>query len=169
MSDYKFTLLEEVQHLIYKLKSGFKDIKAGFSNLWKWKKVIWKNRDWDFYYLYEMLEFKLIMMADTFEKNNIVEKTPEMVAEIRKVVRWIQLVKSEFEDIGYGDMHWGNVICKDLSDFITRQEYKQWLLDNNITPVGNNFETQLMRSAAIDKYNKLIFDKIKDNISNWWD
>ena len=36
-----------------------KDIKQGFKNLWKWLPVIWKDRDWDTHFIYELLKKKL--------------------------------------------------------------------------------------------------------------
>ena len=38
------------------------DIKYGVKNLWRWKKVIWHDRDWDYHYLLEVMKFKLVEM-----------------------------------------------------------------------------------------------------------
>ena len=40
------------------------NIKYGIPNFWRWRKIIWNDRDWDQHFLYEVMEFKLRNMAD---------------------------------------------------------------------------------------------------------
>jgi hypothetical protein len=47
----------------YKIKNFFK----GISNLWKWRKIIWKDRDWDETFLIDILSLKLQNIANYFE------------------------------------------------------------------------------------------------------
>ena len=37
----------------------FRNIKYGFYNLFKWSLIIWQDKDWDQYYIYKILQFKL--------------------------------------------------------------------------------------------------------------
>ena len=41
----------------------FRNIKDGICNLFIWTSIIWQDRDWDQYYLYKILQFKLTLMA----------------------------------------------------------------------------------------------------------
>jgi hypothetical protein len=41
------------------VRGFFYDLYYGFKNLWDFKGLIWKDRDWDHYYLYNMMAFKL--------------------------------------------------------------------------------------------------------------
>jgi hypothetical protein len=41
-----------------------RNIKYGIQNFWKYKTLIWKDRDWDWCYLYQLQEFKLREMAN---------------------------------------------------------------------------------------------------------
>ena len=43
-------------------------IKYGLKNLWKWRKIVWADRDWDWVFLCKIMQFKLRNMADHFEK-----------------------------------------------------------------------------------------------------
>ena len=36
-----------------------KEFARGVKNLWKWFPVIWKDRDYDSYYIYELIRVKL--------------------------------------------------------------------------------------------------------------
>lgn len=40
------------------------DLKYGIINLWKYRKIIWKDRDWDQYFLLELMSFKMKNMSD---------------------------------------------------------------------------------------------------------
>jgi len=40
-----------------------KYIKYGVKNLYKWFWIIWKDRDWDHHYIFEVLKFKLEKQA----------------------------------------------------------------------------------------------------------
>lgn len=38
------------------------DIKYGVGNFWKWRKVIWQDRDWSYHHLLQIMHFKLVEM-----------------------------------------------------------------------------------------------------------
>lgn len=45
------------------IRSPYLNVKYGLSNLWAYKGLIWQDRDWDHYFLYTMLAFKLRRMG----------------------------------------------------------------------------------------------------------
>lgn len=44
------------------MKQWIKKIKYGLYNLWIWRKVIWRDRNFDYAYLYDIMEFKLDLL-----------------------------------------------------------------------------------------------------------
>jgi hypothetical protein len=50
---------------VYPVKSFLK----GINNLIKWRKIIWQDRWWDYYFLLEILHFKLKDMEENWGKN----------------------------------------------------------------------------------------------------
>jgi len=42
----------------------------GVQNLWKWLPIVWGDRDWDYAFLFYMMEFKLKNMADAIEEED---------------------------------------------------------------------------------------------------
>ena len=50
-------------------KHFHKYLYYGIKNLITWFPVIWKDRDWDDYYILEILKFKINKTANSFEKN----------------------------------------------------------------------------------------------------
>jgi len=57
----RFTIRNIYHFIIY-------DIPQGFGNLIKWFPVIWRDRDWDHHFLFEVLRFKLENMEWVFSK-----------------------------------------------------------------------------------------------------
>ncbi len=56
--------------LRYDARYAHKHFITGVKNLWKWFPTIWKDRDWDDYYIWILLEKKLIKQFDTITKYN---------------------------------------------------------------------------------------------------
>ena len=48
---------------LWDAKHVHKTIWIGIKNLWKWFPIIWKDRDWDYYYIFQVLKFKLEKQA----------------------------------------------------------------------------------------------------------
>ena len=48
---------------LWDVKHVHKTVWTGIKNLWKWFPIIWKDRDWDYYYIFQVLKFKLEKQA----------------------------------------------------------------------------------------------------------
>ncbi len=53
----------------WEAKHAPREIAQGFKNLWKWLPIIWKDRDWDNHFIFEVLKFKIKNTAEYTEKN----------------------------------------------------------------------------------------------------
>lgn len=62
--------LVRLNHPLNKIKGWFYDIKNGICNIFKWLPVIWKARDWDHAYIWNLLYHKLIFMESHHQKYN---------------------------------------------------------------------------------------------------
>lgn len=70
--------------LLTKIKDTLRNIKYGLQNFWKYKGLIWNDRDWDWVYLYRMMEFKLLEMAALHRKYGICSNTEEIAQELEE-------------------------------------------------------------------------------------
>lgn len=56
--------MEDVLILLFdKIKTAWINVKYGVANYAKWFPTVWNDRDWDEYYLYKVMKFKLNKMA----------------------------------------------------------------------------------------------------------
>lgn len=62
-------------------------MKTGIKNLIKWLPVIWKDRDWDKYYLYIILYHKLKYMEEYFNKDDIMIMYADKYAKQIKIAK----------------------------------------------------------------------------------
>ena len=51
------------------IRSNYRNTINGFSNLWRWRKIIWRDRFWDYQFLIDTIEFKLKDMEENWVKN----------------------------------------------------------------------------------------------------
>jgi hypothetical protein len=100
--DLKFEIIYWWENsIIYPIKSFLK----GIDNLWRWRKIIWKDRWWDYYYLLEILRFKLKDMEEHWGKDTHYVKDYEEKESLKKLIEdleWMIDDTNEFED-GYMD------------------------------------------------------------------
>jgi hypothetical protein len=116
-----------------------RQFKRRLINLFRWLPVIWKDEQWDHYYIYEILKHKLIIMS-----NSIRTKGNHTLAEydadrMMLAVRLINKVQNE--------------------------EYLLELIDDdNITR-----EKLQLVDLKHNKAKKLLFKILEQNIERWWD
>ena len=160
-------------------------------NLIRWFPIIWKDQDWDDYYIFEILKFKLKNQAKYIrEKDRHV--TAKRDAEIMMTcVRLIDKVQDEYyagEYIDYHESDYNWIESEKHPDYfevdiILKSErfdeyfkkyplvYKQVLSSNK-----NIFKTNTKQGIAMNmgrinekRAHKLLFKILEQNIQSGWD
>ena len=73
----------------------FRNTLIGFKNLWTWKKIIWKDRDWDDTFLFEIIKFKISKMAESHGKVLPYQGFERNIEIMNTIVRLIDKFQSE--------------------------------------------------------------------------
>ena len=172
-----------------------KDFANGVKNLWKWFPVIWKDRDWDDHFIFEVLKFKINKQADFIGKRGNHLSAERDAETMRLVTKLIKLNQDEFYGMEYMDYH------KTKFEFIPTDDTKKWytlddtLITENFDDYFKKYPRQYKRvlSGEINRFNrpiedkdkkliameiahenqdrchKLIFKLLERNILKWWD
>jgi len=111
----------------------------GVKNLWKWFWVIWKDRDWDNHYIFEVLKFKLEKQAKHLSERN-----------------WHENSKREAELI---------MTCVRLINKIQNESYFDEAFDSGIY----SWDLSQKCMVKHNKAKSLLFKILNDRIENWWD
>lgn len=150
-----WTKLDELRYRFSRLRvvdtihSFFCSIIYGTENLFRYSKLVWKDRDWDYYYFYLMLQFKINSMLEHHKKYNPFEDKEKTVADIQK--------------------------CKDLLDRLVEDDYDAIASDMTGFDILNKNSDRDELLKYCELVNKLrtddrieLFRLLSDNIEGWW-
>ena len=196
MKDTKINIFEKIS-LWWEFEGKYyhKDFIRGIKNLWRWFPTIWKDRDWDDHFIFEILRVKLQHQANYIGGRGIHTRAKRDAEKMRLVAKLIKLQQDEFYGMEYMDYH------DTKFDFIPTDETKRWfrmedtLISENFDDYFKKYPRQYKRvlSGEINRYRKevdetdkqriameiahenqnrcknLIFKIMENDIEGWWD
>jgi len=124
---------------LWDAKHVHKTVWAGIKNLWKWFPIIWKDRDWDYYYIFQVLKFKLEKQSKHLGERNRHESSKRDAELMMTCVRLINKLQNE--------------------------DYYQEYYDSK--PMNN--EMMHKCQAQHNKAKRLLFHILNERINSWWD
>lgn len=86
--------------MLTKITDTLRNVKYGLRNFWKWKRVIYVDRDWDWAFLYRIMAFKLENMADLHEKYGIWMDKDPAIQDMRECAKRLRRVAEEDYETG---------------------------------------------------------------------
>jgi len=164
-----------------------RDIAHGFRNLWKWFPIIFKDRNWDDYFIFETLKFKLKNTADYFEETQRFVGWEDEVKYIRICEKLIKRIQDDYYQMEYLDDKYliekmkieedgrlkFDTIKDNLEEYINQyprtkekvlssDKYKTYLQTNRGISLAIGIERHL-------KARKLLFKILEQRIEGFWD
>lgn len=168
-----------------------KDFAQGVKNLWKWFPIIWKDRDWDHNFIYNLLAKKLEFQSKYFSNNGIHVDANRDAERMMLVVKLIKLQQDDFYAMEYMDYQVTEDIfipCNDKPEYFEREQVtvsetfvdyfaKYPLCHKRSCQYWNQFanhtDSQLvaimMGNLRQQKCKDLIFKLLNQHIDSWWD
>ena len=173
-----------------------KYFKQGIKNIWYWFPVIWKDRDWDGHYIFEILQHKLTAQANYIGKRDFHTRAQLDAKRMRLCVKLIKKVQEEDYTMEYMDYAKDRVWFTDCEDrpgssLYNSEEvwekydeyfakyplvYKKVLKGEGVFTLDGRDESDMKRIIAMniahlnhDRARKLLFKIMEENIEGWWD
>jgi hypothetical protein len=173
-----------------------KDLYRGIKNLIQWFPVIWKDRDWDSYYIFQILEHKLKLQAKGISKRDIHVDAQRDAEIMMTCVRLIEKVRDGYYESEWTDYHESKYWFEDIEDnpgYSTWESeiksenfddyfkkypliYKRVLNGEGVFSIDDeNSSERKMRIAMNishinhDRARVLLFKIMNKNIERWWD
>ena len=172
-----------------------KEFARGIKNLVRWFPTIWKDRDYDGHYIFEILRVKLHHQAKYIGDRGIHISAKRDAEKMRLVTRLIKLQQDDFYEMEYMGYH------DTKYDFIPTDETEKWfkmedtLISENFGEYFKKYSRQYKRvlSGEINRFmkevdetdkqriameiahenqnrcRKLIFKIMESEIERWWD
>ena len=173
-----------------------KEIKWGIQNLIYWFPIIWKDRNWDDHYIFDVLKHKLKAQAKYIGDRDFHTQAQLDAKRMRLCVKLIQLIQDEPYAMEYMDYHKDRVWFTDCEDrpgsslynseevwenydeFFKKYPlvYKRVLKGEGPFTLDGRDEADIKRIIAMniahinqDRARKLLFKIMEENIEGWWD
>lgn len=136
-------------------------------NLWRWFPIIWNDRDWDDYFIFEVLKFKLKNVSDSFERNDWYVGNEQDVKKMRTCIKLIELVQSSYyETEVYDHENVEEYLAKYKNAtlrILTNKKYQIFPNENRNT-VAMNVGIYKHQQAK-----KILFTILERYIEYWWE
>ena len=179
----------------WEAKHAPSDISQGFKNLWKWLPIIWKDRDWDNHFIFEVLKFKIKNTAKYTEKKQRFVGWESEVRYMRICEKLITSIQDEHYSHEYFDYYdntfsfekiensdnfemKSEVTRDDLQSYINKYpNTKRFVMNhpkyskftNSMSEATNSRLAMVMGIARHEKAKKLLFKILENRIESWWD
>ena len=144
-----------------------KDFIQGVKNLIKWFPTIWKDRDWDHNFIYEIIKVKLNNQAKYISFHNRHTSAKRDSEKMLLCSKLIQRCQDDFYDMEYMDYHESNYNWLDIED-------KPDLKKLDVEMVSENFDDYFKKyprihkkvlSGEINRFNRPVEEKEKNVIA----
>ena len=121
---------------MYRIKSKIRQIRK----VLRWIPILWRDRDWDYYFVYEILKQKLIDTERHVRKDSLHMFNEQDADSILKAIELIGKVQTEYH----------------LDKYLS--EATEWTLEGIEKATADH-----------DKARQELFQHLNENIEKWWD
>ena len=171
-----------------------KMFRNGVKNLIYWFPIIWKDRNWDSHYIFEIMKHKLSSQADYISNNDRHTRAQLDAKRMRLCVKLMKLVQDEFYSSEYSDYHKTKHWFEDIPEKPGYSSWESKTLDENFDDYFKKYpliykrvkngegiygregrkEDKQVIAMNIGHINherarKLLFKIMEENIEGWWD
>ena len=198
MENEKISIFEKIR-LWWKFDAQYyhKDFIQGVKNLWKWFPTIWKDRDWDDSFIFNILIQKLKNQSEYIGNKDRHTRAKRDAEVMMTCVRLLEKVKSEdygIEYLEYEKSNWVFTPCEDNPNY-SKLDFEQ--VSENFDDYFKKYPRQYKRvvNGEVNRFNrdvvgiekdkhvigmeianenherarKLVFKILEQNIEKWWD
>jgi len=166
-----------ITRMIDKIETWWYDLKYGIENVFHWVPVIWKDRNWDHYFIYVILRHKLRLMEIQIREYGHHTNSDRDADNIKVCVNLLdRLIADEYHEMAFKDhdRKWGEPDFrwekyKDDSDLVELH------IDRDKVTNEKEQERKEFRRASTHEANlreqdlDMLFKNIRKYIQTWWD
>ncbi len=171
-----------------------KYFKTGVKNLWYWFPIIWKDRNWDSHYIFEIMKHKLSAQANYIGTNDRHTRAQQDARRMRLCIKLMSKVQEEDYTMEYMDYHKDRIWftdCEDrpgsslmnseqvwekFDDYFKKYPlvYKRVMNGEGVFSLEGREDDKHVIAMNIahlnhDRARKLLFRIMEENIEGWWD
>jgi hypothetical protein len=170
-----------------------KEIETGIKNLIYWLPIIWKDRNWDSHYIFEIMMHKLKAQSKYIGERDIHTRAKRDAEVMMTCVRLMKHVQEETYSSEYMDYHKTKHWFEDVPDKPGYSSWESKLMEENFDDYfakyqliykrviggegifkldGTNDKQRIAMNIGHinhERARKLLFKIMEKNIEGWWD
>lgn len=176
-----------------KIRYLYYDFIQGIKNLKKWFPVIWRDRNWDHHYMFEILKFKLEIQSSYLKKHCIHTDAQHNHDRMKLCIKLIDKIQNSYYELEYLDYQKSKydlledksnissieklrLICsigeENFDDYIskyksTHKKAKTYMINHDIDITKNNIAL-IISILNHQKAKNLLFKIMNQDIEKWW-
>lgn len=143
------------------------NIIEGIKNLIKWFPLVWKDRDWDYHFLYEILHFKLKNMEKFFSSDKTYSVVSPKNAKQIKIARILlgRLLECDYLEnaMMFYNKKYGNQTIMNIDDDGVVKWVDNKKMIEEFRKCGSHSDFMEIQD------NNYLFDLLKKHAHRWWD
>jgi len=172
-------------YLKYNWKYIFRDFRKGINNLIIWFQIIFQDSNWDDYYIFKVLQFKIKNTSKYINKHQRYVGCERDVEIMNTCVNLIDKIISSYYEVEYQDYYKNHFTFNHISG-TDQSLLKSNVDENNLQKYFSKYpndcrrakgdinskEISLALTLSIQRHEraiKLLFTLIERNIQKWWD
>lgn len=177
----------ERNSLWYKFPSFIRNFCTGVSNVIKWFPTIWKQRDWDGDFIYDILQKKIEFQRECLVNSNRHTRINIDNRDMTIVLNLIERIRNDYYTIEFHDYEdseylmkevYGQPKHKKLEINIKSERYNEYLskYSSSLREVYKKYPQATKRDYCMfvgihnqEKAKNLLFKILKERIEWWWD
>jgi hypothetical protein len=148
---------------------------------WRWAKLGWNDRDFDFIYIYKVMKFKIDNMEKAFIKYGYHAEPEYNLSRMRLASKLIEKVSTEFYEMEYWDYIYdeNHNRIDNIDIYLEANKHNYRRCDKIFSSRDglSNFKTRNFKEAcAMDigyykqkKAKRILFKLLEHRIDWWWD
>ena len=169
------------------------EFKQGIKNIIYWLPIIWKDRNWDSHYIFEIMMHKLKAQSKYIGERDIHTRSKRDSEVMMTCVRLMKKVQDEWYSMEYMDYHKTKHWFEPCEDKLGYSTWKSRELEENFDEYftkypliykrvidgegifkldGTDDKNRIAMNIAHinhDRARKLLFKIMEQNIEGWWD
>lgn len=151
-------------------------VKIGIRNFWRWKEVIWNDRNWDETYLYRIMKHKMELMYKDVEKYSHHLYVEDELKSIKKCISILnRLINQEYEEnaLHFHDKKWGEIKINTIpydDEYVQLDVYRPYARQIGMEEqeVKEFMKWMRHRDYMETQDIEFLFNTMKKYVRKWW-
>lgn len=162
-------LMWDIRYYIYTVpKDYYYKVKWFFSNLWRFRKILWRHRTWDYIYCVDLFADSLEWLKNAIEKGH--EEERSAIKKVNAIKELVNLLRHCVDDSEFGT--WDLETHKVAENWLEVRESNRNYVLNRIFEIIKGQPSSTFKNIDVEQkdwYDSWVEMFDGTGIEEWWD